>query len=488
MLTPLMLLKSSFTPIFLVQTPKSKAQKLHHAFTKTFLTNSTPPVRHNASLNFATPPPASSAYIHLPFCRKRCHYCDFPIVALGSASTQTHHDPRVSNYIDWLCREITATKVDQPASTTPLQTVYFGGGTPSLVPPSMVSSVLESLRVKFGLCKDAEISMEMDPGTFGAEKMREMIALGVNRVSLGVQAFQEELLRACGRAHGVQEVHEAISVVKSCGVENWSIDLIASLPHQSCEMWEESLRLTIQSQPSHVSVYDLQIEQGTKFGRLYSPGEFPMPSETQSAEFYKMASRMLTDANYNHYEISSYCKSGYECKHNFIYWKNEPFYAFGLGSASFVGGLRYSRPRKVNDYINFVQNLEKGIVDSSGDGNINGKDTAMDVVMLSLRTAQGLDLKSFQESFGSSVVLSLLEAYKPYVESGLVVCLDEHRRTIIDDLDYSFWDKTNTEKRVAYIRLSDPEGFLLSNELIALAFGVIDSWKVSPQYQEAKST
>jgi len=215
-----------------------------------------------------------------------------------------------------------------------------------------------------------------------------------------------------------------------------------------------------------------------------------MPCEAQSAEFYKMASRMLSDANYNHYEISSYCKSGYECKHNFIYWKNEPFYAFGLGSASFVGGLRFSRPRKVNDYINFVQNLENGLVDSSGgDGNIHGKDRAMDVVMLSLRTAQGLDLKSFQESFGSSLVLCLLEVYKPYVESGLVVCLDEHRRTIIvNDLNNSFLYNTNTEKRVAYIRLSDPEGFLLSNELIALAFGVIDSWKDCLPYQEAKAT
>ncbi|CAJ1975011.1 unnamed protein product [Sphenostylis stenocarpa] len=484
------MLKSTFTPIFWVLTPKPNPQNIpSKALTRNFFTNSTPLVRHNASLNPATPSTPASAYIHLPFCRKRCHYCDFPIVALGSASTQTHLDPRVSNYINWLCREITATKVNQPASSTPLQTVYFGGGTPSLVPPALVSSVLETLRVKFGLCEDAEISMEMDPGTFDAEKMREMVALGVNRVSLGVQAFQEELLRSCGRAHGVLEVHEAIGVVKSCGVENWSVDLIASLPRQSSEMWEESLRLTIESQPTHVSVYDLQIEQGTKFGRLYSPGEFPMPSETQSAEFYKMASRMLSDANYNHYEISSYCKSGYECKHNFIYWKNKPFYAFGLGSASFVGGLRFSRPRKVNDYINFVQNLENGLVDSSGDGHIQGKDTAMDVVMLSLRTAQGLDLRSFQESFGGSAVLSLLEAYKPYVESGLVVYLDEQRRTIrIDDLNYSFLNKPNTEKRVAYIRLSDPEGFLLSNELIALAFGVIDSWKDCFPYQEAEAT
>lgn len=220
----------------------------------------------------------------------------------------------------------------------------------------------------------------------------------------------------------------------------------------------------------------------------YSLGEFPMPSETQSAEFYKMASRMLSDANYNHYEISSYCKSGYECKHNFIYWKNKPFYGFGLGSASFVGGLRFSRPRKVNDYINFVQNLENGFVNSSVEGHIHGKDTVMDVVMLSLRTAQGIDLMSLQESFGSSIVLSLLEAYKPYVESGHVVCLDEHRRTVrIDDLN-SFLNKTNAEGRVAYIRLSDPEGFLLSNELIAIAFGVIDSWKDMPPYQEAEAT
>ncbi|KAL2346998.1 hypothetical protein Fmac_000998 [Flemingia macrophylla] len=469
------MVKSTLTPMFWALTPKPKSPKQPSpAFA-----NSTPLVRHKASVNPTTPPPPppSSAYIHLPFCRKRCHYCDFPILALGSASTPD--DPRLSNYVHHLCREITATK---PHAHTPLQTVYFGGGTPSLVPPTLVSSVLETLRAKFGIREDAEISMEMDPGTFDAEKMREMVVLGLNRVSLGVQAFQEELLRACGRAHGVKEVLEAIRVVKSCGVRNWSIDLIASLPHQSSDMWEESLRLTVDSQPTHVSVYDLQIEQGTKFGRLYSPGEFPLPSETQSAEFYKMASRILGDANYNHYEISSYCKSGYECKHNFTYWKNKPFYGFGLGSTSFVGGLRFSRPRKVNDYFNFVQNLENGLVNSSGDGQIHGKDTAMDVVMLSLRTSQGLDLKCFQESFGSPIVLSLLEVYKPYVESGLVVCLDEHRKSIrVDDLN-------NTERKVVYMRLSDPEGFLLSNELIALAFGVIDSWNDCPSYQEAEAT
>lgn len=258
------MLKSTFTPIYLVLSPKPKSPKLSsHIITNTF-SNSTQPVRQNSSLKH-TP---SSAYVHLPFCRKRCHYCDFPIVALGSASTQTQNDPRVSNYIQWLCREINATKIDEENTNTPLQTVFFGGGTPSLVPPTMVSSVLETLRNKFGLSQSAEISMEMDPGTFDYKKMQEMMLLGVNRVSLGVQAFQEKLLRSCGRAHGLKEVHEAIDIVKSCGVENWSIDLIASLPHQTSDMWEESLRLAIEAQPTHVSVYDLQIEQGTKFGRM----------------------------------------------------------------------------------------------------------------------------------------------------------------------------------------------------------------------------
>ncbi|KAK9278434.1 hypothetical protein L1049_027999 [Liquidambar formosana] len=230
--------------------PESYPTSISNAFIHT-----PPTVPQNASPNTPTtiPPfqlPPTSAYIHLPFCRKRCHYCDFPIVALGSSSTQTDDDPRISNYIQLLCREIQATQAEFK-NNPPLETVFFGGGTPSLVPPRLVSSILEKLRRKFGLCFDAEISMEMDPGTFDAMKMKGLMELGVNRVSLGVQAFQEEMLKACGRAHGVEEVYEAIEIVGSCKVENWSMDLISSLPHQTPEMWEESLRLTIEAQPTH---------------------------------------------------------------------------------------------------------------------------------------------------------------------------------------------------------------------------------------------
>ncbi|CAN4087976.1 unnamed protein product [Withania somnifera] len=314
----------------------------------------------------------------------------------------------------------------------------------------------------------------MDPGTFDAKKLKELMRLGVNRVSLGVQAFQEDLLKSCGRAHGEAEIHEAIDIVGSCGVENWSVDLISSLPHQKPDMWEESLRLTIQAKPTHVSVYDLQVEQDTKFGSLYTAGEFPLPSENQSADFYRMASEMLRDAGYEHYEISSYCKSGYKCKHNYTYWTSKPFYAFGLGSASYLNGVRFSRPRKLKDYMGYVQNLENGLVNFCQDSKIDAQDIAMDVVMLSLRTSRGLDVKSLGKAFGSSTVLSLCEVYKPHIESGHVVCLDEQRREITAEEFRSLLSEVYKINEVlAYIRLSDPDGFLLSNELISLAFNVL---------------
>lgn len=472
-----MLLKSTFTPQFFAAIPaKALLPRLSRLGFINSLTQQRPEtVRQNAPsplLLHKLPP--TSAYVHLPFCRKRCHYCDFPIIALGSSSTtKTGDDPRISSYVETLCREIKATKLD--SSDNPfLETVFFGGGTPSLVPPRLVISVLEALSSKFGVCDGAEISIEMDPGTFDETKMKELMDLGVNRVSLGVQAFQEELLKACGRAHGLNEVYEAVEIIKSCGVDNWSLDLISSLPLQTPEMWNQSLQLTVQAQPTHVSVYDLQVEKDTKFGMLFTPGEFPLPSEDLSAWYYKMASSMLRAAGYDHYEISSYCKSGYRCKHNCTYWKNKSFYGFGLGSASHVGGIRFSRPRSLKEYTHYVQNLEDGLVKCSGNENIDAKETAMDIIMLSLRTSDGLNLKSFRDAFGGSLVLSICEAYKRYVESGHVICVDNRGREIAyHEFSSLLTNDQWRNEELAFVRLSDPEGFLLSNELISVAFGAV---------------
>lgn len=199
-----------------------------------------------------------------------------------------------------------------------------------------------------------------------------------------------------------------------------------------------------------------------------------MPSDTQSADFYKMASKTLSEAGYNHYEISSYCKPGYECKHNYTYWENKPFYAFGLGAASYLQGTRFSRPRKMKEYTCYVHSLGDRKSDRPDATNgIDPKDMASDIVMLSLRTAKGLDLFAFREVYGESLVNSLLKVYEPYIESGHVVCLDGNRSIVPADDMSKLLSGGKEMKELAYIRLSDPDGFLLSNELIAIAFGVI---------------
>lgn len=207
----------------------------------------------------------------------------------------------------------------------------------------------------------------------------------------------------------------------------------------------------------------------------YTPGEFPLPTEMQSADFYRTASRMLSGAGYSHYEISSYCKDRYECKHNLTYWLNRSFYGFGLGSASYINGVRFSRPRRLKEYEEWVQKLEDGLVVLHEDISVDTKDMAMDVVMLSLRTAKGLDLRGFAKCFGKSLARSLCQALRQYVESGHVVVMDDDRNM----LSYPEFELKMSEDNdemgngVASIRLSDPDGFLLSNELISIAFGII---------------
>lgn len=190
-----------------------------------------------------------------------------------------------------------------------------------------------------------------------------------------------------------------------------------------------------------------------------------------------MASEMLGKAGFNHYEISSYCKNGYECKHNLIYWLNKSFYGFGLGSASYLSGVRFSRPKKLKEYMGYVQSLEDRLADDQHhDNHVDAKDMAMDVVMLSLRMARGLDVKEFARTFGKSLALSLCGVFKPYVESGHVIAMDEKRRLLSANEFRSLTsDGCEMDILVAFIRLSDPDGFLLSNELISTAFGVISS-------------
>lgn len=212
---------------------------------------------HSQASSSQTLDSPASAYVHLPFCKRRCFYCDFPVSVVGSRPEQPGIQQGMQEYIDLLCQEINAT-VQLPGS--PLQTVFFGGGTPTLIPPALLEQILKTLHQRYGISQTAEISMESDPGTFDAGRLQQYMSLGVNRFSMGVQCFQQNLLELCGRSHTLSDVYSAIDSMHQAGVPNWSLDLISGLPQLTHRDWQHSLQEAIAAGPDHLSVYDLQVK------------------------------------------------------------------------------------------------------------------------------------------------------------------------------------------------------------------------------------
>ena len=410
---------------------------------------------------------AASAYVHLPFCKKKCFYCDFPVVATGmNTAPGSEAASRFDRYVDKLVKEMKAYKGlencqdedDRKTKTVrPLKTVFFGGGTPSLIAPAQLERILDTLRDIFGIDAQAEVSMEADPGTFDRKKLRDFTNLGINRISMGVQSFDSKLLELCGRSHNLAEVYQAIDDMHAVSPPSWSIDLMFGLPHQTLETWDHTLGEAIKADPHHVSCYDLQIEDSTPFARWYEVGMKPLPDEETGAKFFKLASERLREKDFLHYEISNYAKAGHECKHNQAYWHNDPFYAFGLGATSYLHRRRVQRPRKLKEYETWVDQgqPEDKILqqEQHQDADSDTKeDQLLDSIMLSLRLSEGLLMEGLNERFGVNVEDKIWKAVQKYEAERLIQVEDHGKR----------------------IRLSDPDGFLVSNSIISDIFASLD--------------
>jgi putative oxygen-independent coproporphyrinogen III oxidase len=384
----------------------------------------------------------TATYIHIPFCRRRCYYCDFPVFVVGDR----HNGATSGNiqlYVEQLGREIAA----QTNYQQPLTTIFFGGGTPSLLTVGQLGQILDWLSTKFGIASNAEISMEIDPGTFDLAQIQGYLQAGINRVSIGVQAFQDNLLTVCGRSHSVADIYAAVELLHQGGVQNWSLDLISGLPQQTIADWEASLKCAIDLNPNHISCYDLIVEAQTPFAKQYQPGDKPLPSDENTAQMYRIAQQTLTAAGYDHYEISNYAKPDYQCRHNLTYWHNLPYYAFGMGAASNLEDRRFTRPRKTQEYYQWI-----------ADGcnwkeapNTLAEDRFLETLMLGLRLSRGVSLRSIESEFGIDKVASLLK------------CLDRYQR--------SGWVEIVTvESGDRWLKLSDPEGLLFSNVVLTEIF------------------
>lgn len=398
-----------------------------------------------------------------------------------------HGSGAIAQYLDWLEQEIEVTRAATTTALPPLATVFFGGGTPSLLSVKQLKRILDALQRQFGIQSAAEISIEMDPGTFSLQQVQGYAQVGINRVSLGAQAFQSHILEACGRTHTPQDILQAVRWIRQAGITNFSLDLISGLPHQSMEQWEDSLERAIALHPTHLSVYDLTVEPMTAFGRWYQPGATPLPTDDETAEMYRRAQARLTQAGYLHYEISNYAKPGFQCRHNHVYWRNQPYYGFGLGATSYVNQVRYSRPRTQADYRQWVQALTHrgGTLDAE---SASPEDSLLDTLMVGLRLAEGIDLGALAQRFGDRTVYRLLKLLQPYQQKQWVQVfrastatevhlnsefLSEILNGLRHEIDESLIDESLIDKSLLddlRLKLTDPEGFLFSNVVLSQIF------------------
>ena len=417
------------------------------------------------------PAAARSAYIHIPFCRRRCYYCDFAISVVGDRK-RGDNSGTIQRYIETLIREIAATPLATD-SAPPLETIFFGGGTPSLLAVSQLEAILSAIAKRFGIAQTAEISMEMDPATFERSHLQGYRSAGINRVSLGAQDFHDDVLAASGRFHRKADILRSVDLLQGVGLTNFSLDLMSGLPHQTLESWEDSLQQAIALQPAHISQYDLIVEPQTAFSRYFTPGESPLPTDAHTAQMYRMAAGTLPANGYDHYEICNYTKPGYAAQHNITYWKSQPYYGFGMGATSYIGHQRIDRPRTQRTYQEWVERfvMTGGRTD---DPVIEAQERVLEQIMVGLRLREGIELTEIFDVYGANGLKALGDAIAPHAQRGWVII----EGSTFQNNSGSTSNGTSNIKKLepkSCIRLSDPEGFVMSNQVIVDAFNALEA-------------
>ena len=350
-----------------------------------------------------TAPAPRSAYVHIPFCHRRCFYCDFAVVPLGDkADAQGGPGSRsIETYLVQLLKEIALSP-----SGPPLATVYVGGGTPSLLSPEQIGRVLSALRARFGLQSGSEITLEMDPASFERMDLEALLRCGVNRVSLGGQSFDDQVLESLGRRHRRSDLLEACEwlhgAVEHGALRSWSLDLIRNLPDQSDEAWAVQLERAVAMRAPHLSIYDLSLEPGTVFSKLEQRGELELPDEDGAADRIAATSDRLVRAGYCRYEISNFARPGQASRHNRVYWSGAGWWAFGLGATSAPWGERFARPRTREAYGNWLEQQRRDGPHSSLLRELATPMSLEDRLLVGLRRREGVDLLQQAQSCGWS--------------------------------------------------------------------------------------
>jgi oxygen-independent coproporphyrinogen-3 oxidase len=376
-------------------------------------------------------PEELSLYLHIPFCDTKCSYCDFNSYA-GLESL-------VPDYTTALCAELRLWSPRFSGDRVP--TIFFGGGTPSLTPPAQMRTIVETLRDAYRIDRDAEISLEANPGTVDTAYLRRLRLLGINRLSLGVQSFDDAELRALDRIHNAAQAAEALAAARTAGFGNVNLDLIYGLAGQTLVSWKRNLIRALSLRPEHLSLYALTVEEGTALFTAVRRGTAPAPDADLQADMYELAQELLASAGYEQYEISNWAQPGYACRHNLTYWRNGRWLGAGAGAHSSVAGYRFAGARSPQGYIHKVAEATQAGAQSSGGQAIfagmpqvvwsERVDEAMamsDSVILGLRLVEGVSLEDFRQRHGRELMSVFGDAIRDCLDLRLLSLEDGRLR------------------------------------------------------------
>lgn len=354
----------------------------------------------------------ASAYVHVPFCGHRCGYCDFTLVA--------GRDDLIDRYLAVLDLEL----ANRPADVEPLKTLFFGGGTPTHPPAAQLRRLFEIVHDHLPCAPDAEISVEANPLDLTDEKIAVLADAGVNRVSLGVQSFDDAALALLERDHHVADIANVMNRLR-LRIPNISLDLIFGVPGQSLDSWKETLSRAVDLGPTHVSTYGLTWEQGTAFTTRKQRGELQAVDDGLERDQYALAMDELAAAGYEHYEISNFARPGFRCQHNLVYWQGDEYLAFGPGAARYVNGRRKTNIRSVTGWLERMERGESPVADSE---ELSSEHRARELIYLSLRMVEGIAFDDFQSRTGFDLHEFAAAAIQKTTSQGLVERTSSHLR------------------------------------------------------------
>lgn len=350
-------------------------------------------------------------YLHIPFCHIRCYYCDFNTYA----GILPLREPYVRALIDEiLLRGELARHNGAPRRA---RTIFFGGGTPSLLSTGQISRILEACREAFALDEDAEITLEANPGTLSLPSLEGLRAAGVNRLSMGAQSFDAKLLKTLGRIHSPAEISQAVFNAHKAGFRSINLDFMFGLPGQTMQHWKDTLDQALALRPEHLSLYSLIIEEGTPFFAWTQEGRIVPGDEDLCADMYEYADERLQAEGYQNYEISNWALPGHQSRHNLTYWQNLPYLGMGAGAHSFYGDRRFSNVLDPNDYI---RRVKQGELPEAESETVERAQEMSETAFLALRTAQGLHLPTFEQRFSTSFANFVGDRLRVVDEAGLL--------------------------------------------------------------------